>query len=116
MKIRTATGQILHVEKSPVTQILIDAGLARIVTEVLPPVTSLTTWEFGFPNEAVDTKHVEVRLEARCSNRRCITRRQLFYGCTAGRTAKFAHCGRVDSCPADIAKAYEKARERAQKD
>jgi hypothetical protein len=72
MKIRTATGQILHVEKSPVTQILIDAGLATIVTELLTPVPSLTTWEFGFPNEAVDIKHVEVRLEARCSNKRCI--------------------------------------------
>jgi hypothetical protein len=115
MKIRTKTGQILHVEKNAVTQILVDAGLATIVTE-MSPATGETTWTFGYPDEAADVKNVSIRLIAKCSRPYCMARFNIFYGKTAARTAKFCHCGRVDTCPPDTAKAYEKARERAHRD
>ena len=112
MKIRTQTGTILHVEKSPLTQILLDAGLCTIVQDAAPKPLQPTKWDAGIVQETG-----EPYLIATCANGACASshRTHRALGPTAAK-AIFWHCGRGETAPAEVVKKFESLRAGAAED
>jgi hypothetical protein len=83
----------------------IDAGLADDITPAAPKLPPAATWEVRLGEREGFPPYLHVRCST-CGNS------QTGEGPTVHKTAKFLHCHIAESCPPEIGKQYEKARDK----